>query len=93
MAEAGIVSEEGKGSFSLPDGSTVYLTTSLYVSCRKADQEHLHQWLRANGLGDLIKETVHHQTLRAFAREQSEKGAPLPLVLTTHYVTKAAARS
>lgn len=93
MTEAGIVSEDGRGSYTLPDGSTVYLRSTLYASCPKAQREQLHQWLRSRGHGDLIKESVHHQTLRAFAREQVEKGEEVPEFMTTHYVTRATVRN
>lgn len=93
MRRAGIVSDDGRGSFTLPDGATVYLRSTLYPSVRKANQPRFHAWLREEGHGDLIKETVHHQTLKAFCREQVEAGRNLPEdLVTTHYVTKASIR-
>lgn len=92
MRLAGIVSEEGKGSFTLPDGSTIYLGNRLRSYVRKADRPKLNAWLRSQGHGDLIRETVHHQTLQAFCREQTERGEALPDFVSVYHETAARVR-
>lgn len=92
MANAGLVTDSGKGKFTLSDGSTIYLASSVKAYVRRDDEGTFHSWLRANGHADLIRETVHHQTLRAFVREQLEQGNPLPNVVNEHHETSARIR-
>jgi hypothetical protein len=42
------------------------------------EREEGLRWLRANGQGGLIQETVNVQTLGAFAKDQAEAKNPLP---------------
>jgi len=49
---------------------TFYLRTDLQVSDIAEMREALYQTLRDQGFGDLIKETVNPQTLKAFVKEQ-----------------------
>lgn len=71
-------------SFALDTGQEVKVQHKVKASITKARKEAAHKWLRENGFGALIKEkriveeSVHHQTLGAFAREQLSKGNPLP---------------
>lgn len=60
---------------------TIYLTTKVYAHVKAEDRETFYKWLREHGSGDLIKETVHPQTLNAFAKEQLGEGVKLPDVL------------
>lgn len=55
------------------NGKVFYLVTNRYVSDVAAQREVLYRVLREQGFGDLIKETIHPQTLRAFVREQIEE--------------------
>lgn len=58
------------------------VTVSHRFSCSiidKTDTKPAYDWLRANGLGDLIKETVNFQTLSATAKNLiEEEGRELP---------------
>lgn len=78
MRKAGLVSASGKGSFTLPDGSSVYLQGDMHVHVPKEKQEEFHAWLRKEGNGDLIQDTVWWQTLRAFVKERIGGGLSLP---------------
>lgn len=60
------------------DGRTFYLSTRVHASPREGQREALHEWLKSNGHGDLVKETVHAQSLAAWAREQIEEDGALP---------------
>lgn len=55
------------------NGRLFYLTTQQYISAVASMREQLHETLREKGFGDLVKEAVHPQTLRAFVREQIEE--------------------
>jgi len=83
MKAAGLVGDNGKGSFTLGDGTKIHLRTNLYASYVKAKQVAFFAWLIENGHKDLIKETVNANTLKAFVREQREEGNDIPQDLVT----------
>lgn len=55
------------------NGKVFYLVTNLYVNDVATRREELYQVLREQGFGDLIKATIHPQTLKAFVKEQIEE--------------------
>jgi hypothetical protein len=59
-------------------GQMFYLTTKIYTSAVPERKQDLFAWLKANGYGDMVQETVHSQTLAAFIREQLEEAEELP---------------
>ena len=83
MQDAGLVSDSGKGSFTLETGETVYIKNDLFANVNAVDREALFEYLREQGAGDLIKPTVNHNTLRAYAKEQLERGVKLPEIIKT----------
>lgn len=89
MKRVGLVNEQGKGNFTLKTGGKIHLRGDLFASIKKADQDAAFEWLRANGHGDLIKETVHPGTLKSFCKEQLEHGANLPALLNAQPFTVA----
>ncbi len=61
------------------NGSMFYLATQTYINSVASKREKLHEVLRREGFGDIVKEAVHPQTLRAFVREQiAENNDELP---------------
>lgn len=48
------------------------------ASCKTLDKPALFDWLRENGLQDIITEVVNASTLKAFIREQLKEGNPIP---------------
>ncbi len=92
MAAAGIVTDTANGSYTLPGGEKVILTNRFYASVKKPDQDGFMDWLREEGHDEIIKESVHPQTLTAFCREQVEAGHPLPPEVSTYTETKASIR-
>lgn len=89
MLTLGLV-QGNKGSFTTASGMRVSLRTDVYASVNKAKEPEFFEWLRDTGSGDLIKESVHSQTLRAFVREQRENGVSIPDgLVSTYEVTKA----
>lgn len=78
MEKLGMVTADGKGSFTLASGARIALRNDTYASYLKQDQDKVFAWLRSNGLGDIIKETVHASTLRSMATELLSEGKELP---------------
>lgn len=67
------------------------IATRVNASINKEDKDGAYRWLRANGLGDLIIETVPWQSLSATAKEMQEKGDDLPsdyFSVTSHEYTR-----
>ncbi len=60
------------------DGTLFYLQTDVYVSDVADRREVFYEALRQQGHGDLIRETVHPQTLKAFTKEQMTDDLQLP---------------
>lgn len=77
MKRAGLVQSNGKGSFTFPGGK-VSLETSLKVSCTNDKKPALFRWLRANNLGDVIKEDVGVQALGTLVKDRREDNLPDP---------------
>jgi len=64
--------------FSL-EGTLYYLATDIYVSDIAPSREELHEVVRQQGFGDLIKQTIHSSTLKGFVKEQiKENGGEVP---------------
>lgn len=82
METAGITDASGKGKISTGSGKLVYLKTNTFVNVRKDDKPKLFKWLRKEGLGSLIKEDVHHQTLSALVRERLDEDLKIPAFVT-----------
>lgn len=63
-------------------GKLFYIKTVTRASAKAGEQERLYQWLKDNGYGDLVKETVNAQTLTGFAKELlDDNNDQLPEVL------------
>jgi len=60
------------------NGQMFYLSTRLYASAVAERKEELFTWLKENGYGDLVYETVNANSLAAFVREQMEETEQLP---------------
>lgn len=59
-------------------GYKFYLSTRTYASPKAERKDELFAWLKTNGYGDLVKETVHAMTLASFVKEQLEETDELP---------------
>lgn len=102
--------EFGLTELTMSDGSKVSVQSVISASISKERQSDAHDWLRENGHGDLIKntvsltfgrgedekardlvrelaaegfdpeqkESVHPSTLKAFVKEQVERGSGIP---------------
>ena len=63
--------EAGIQNIKTASGQTVYLNREIFARLA-GDQEEAHAAFRHAGLGDLIKEVINAQTLRAYVREMDE---------------------
>jgi len=57
---------------------TVSLKTRVMPHVPAAKREDFHDWLRNNGMGEIVTEGVHPKTLAATINERMENGRPLP---------------
>ena len=71
---------------------TIYLRPELNCYVKKDIEEQFFNWLREHNHGDIIKETVHHGTLKSWAKEQIENGGELPEQLSVHQFMQAVLR-
>lgn len=60
------------------NGQMFYLQTKTYASAVPERKSELFAWLKENGYGDLVYETVNANSLAAFVREQLEESDELP---------------
>ena len=60
------------------NGRMFYLKTETYASAVSDRKPELSEWLKANGLGDIVQETVHPRTLSATVKELLEDEDELP---------------
>jgi hypothetical protein len=112
------LAEHGLTELKMADGSKVTIATVISANITKERANEAHDWLRANGYADLIKNTVsvafgkgddekasslitqldqmgfdadqkeavHPSTLKAFCREQIERGTQIPSELFGIYI-------
>jgi hypothetical protein len=83
---------QGVSSAKVAGVGTIYLQDKVFAYVKADDQDRFKAWLRDNGHGDLIKETVHAATLTAWAKEQLEQAKSLPEFVSASFVTQAALR-
>jgi len=50
----------------------------LKPSVTTVNVERFHAWMRANGFGDLIKESIHPGTLESWVNKRTDENLPLP---------------
>lgn len=69
----------GVPSVTLEEGYRVTVSHSMRASIRGGvDKEIAYEWLRENGLGDIITTTVNASTLSAVAKTMAEENKELP---------------
>lgn len=65
-------------SITLEEGYRITVSHALRASIRGGtDKQVAHQWLRDNGLGDIVTETVNASTLSAVAKTMAEENREL----------------
>ena len=66
-----MLSEMGLSSLKLQDGSSVEVKTNYSATITQAKKEEAFNWLRQNGLGDIIKNEI----VVSFGRSEDDKAA------------------
>lgn len=74
---AGLMVDQEMQNFTR-NGQMFYLQTKIYASAVPERKSELFAWLKENGYGDLVYETVNANSLAAFVREQLEEADELP---------------
>lgn len=65
--------------------TTLYLKACTYVGLLAQDRDALRDWLKANGQGELVKETVNPNSLSAHVCDLLKEGGEVPpMVKVTH---------
>lgn len=72
----------GLANIRLDTGELFSPRQEVYANVLAANRPAFHFWMRDNGHGSLIQESINPQTLKAWAREQVENGRELPPQLT-----------
>ena len=70
--------EEDIKTITIDGVGRVQLAGDVYASIPAEQQEAAFTWLRENGYGDLIRETVFSATLKAWAKEGLEQERKMP---------------
>jgi len=93
LAEAILVNkmeDEDISNMTVEGVGRVNLTTQIYASIKAANRAEAYQWLKDNGHGDVIINTVNASTLKALVKELTMNGEEISDLITHTIVTKAA---
>lgn len=60
------------------NGRQFILTTRIHANAKSGMMPIVCDWLKENDLGEMVKESVHAQTLQAWAKEIIEENGELP---------------
>ncbi len=89
MQELGMVRPDGKGGFTHSSGAKIHLRLEVYAHYRKENEVDVFDWLKENGHGGLIRETLNAQTLKKWVKDRVQDGEPLPPQITVTPMTVA----
>ena len=70
--------DDDTSNITVKDVGRAVVKSDIYFSILAENRDECYQWLRDNGHGDLIKETVNAGTGKSFAKEMIKEGKPLP---------------
>lgn len=60
------------------NGRQFILTSRTYANAKAGMMPKVCDWMKDNELGDMVKESIHPQTLQAWVKEQIEEVGALP---------------
>jgi hypothetical protein len=60
------------------NGRQFVLTSRTYANAKAGMMPEICSWMKDNGLGDMVKESIHPKTLQAWVKEQIEEAGALP---------------
>lgn len=87
-----VMDENEIEKFTTEGVGTIYTQVKVYASVLKENEQRFHDWLNANGHGDIIRDYVFPATLSSFAKEQIEAGVELPDFIKTTKIETAMLR-
>ena len=87
-----MMESEGLSAFKVPGVGSISLKNETYVYVPADKRADLHQVLKANGNGDLVTETVNHNTLQSWVKEQLAEGNEIPDEIKLTFVKLAKLR-
>lgn len=59
-----------------------------FATVKKEEEQQLFDWLTNAGMGDIIKPTVHYNTLSSIISQQIEDGLPVPKFVNVYQKPK-----
>lgn len=81
---------EGMGTVNVKGIGRIAITQQIRASVKKDDQPLLRQWLRNNGYGELVTETINSSTLKAWVKERIEEAEEYPAdIISVHTFEQA----
>lgn len=60
------------------NGKQFILTVRTHANAKAGMMPKVCDWMKDNALGDMVKESIHPQTLQAWVKEQIEEAGALP---------------
>ena len=60
------------------NGRQFVLTSRTYANAKAGMMPDICDWMKDNDLGDMVKESIHPQTLQAWVKEKMEEAGALP---------------
>lgn len=60
------------------NGRQFILTSRTYANAKAGMMPAICDWMKGHELGDMVKESVHPQTLQAWVKEKMEEAGALP---------------
>ena len=70
--------DEGVSNINITGVGRVSLTADMHVSIKSEMKESFYVWLRDNGRGDLLQETINPSTLKATVKGMFKGGQEIP---------------
>jgi hypothetical protein len=70
--------DEGVSNINITGVGRVSLTADMHVSIKTEMKESFYVWLRDNGRGDLLQETINPSTLKATVKGMFKGGQEIP---------------
>lgn len=75
------MSADGMQNVTVKGVGRLSISTDMQVSVLAENRMLLQRWLKDNGFGELVVETINSSTLKAFVKERVNEGNDLPFDL------------
>jgi len=81
---------EGISTINVKGIGRITITQQMSTTVKKDDQPELKEWLRENGYGALVTETINASTLKAWIKERIAESEEFPAHLISIYAYEQA---